>query len=70
MKKNKDTMGMTPKQIVAELDRFIIGQNEAKKQWAIALRENEPDPDIEDCFIFSFVIKEHFFNGLEIKTQQ
>ena len=28
----------TPKQIVQELDRFIIGQNEAKKAVAVALR--------------------------------
>jgi len=31
-------MSMSPKQIVAELDRFIIGQDEAKKAVAIALR--------------------------------
>lgn len=36
--KKTDKMGMTPKQIVAELDRFIIGQTEAKKAVAIALR--------------------------------
>ena len=29
---------MTPKQIVAELDKYIIGQEEAKKMVAIALR--------------------------------
>ena len=29
---------LTPKQIVAELNRFIIGQNEAKKAVAVALR--------------------------------
>ena len=29
---------LTPKQIVAELDRFIIGQDNAKKAVAIALR--------------------------------
>lgn len=29
---------MTPKEIVSELDRFIIGQNEAKRKVAIALR--------------------------------
>ena len=29
---------LTPKQIVAELDRYIIGQDEAKKTVAVALR--------------------------------
>ena len=29
---------MTPKEIVAELDKYIIGQDEAKKTVAIALR--------------------------------
>ena len=31
-------MSMSPKQIVAELDRYIIGQSEAKRAVAIALR--------------------------------
>ena len=31
-------MEMSPKQIVSELDKYIIGQNEAKKMVAIALR--------------------------------
>jgi len=31
-------MNMTPRQVVAELDKFIIGQDEAKKAVAIALR--------------------------------
>ncbi len=31
-------MNLTPKQIVVELDKYIIGQNEAKKAVAIALR--------------------------------
>ncbi len=31
-------LGLTPKQIVAELNRYIVGQNDAKKMVAIALR--------------------------------
>jgi len=41
--KNKDSRGefmasLTPKQIVEELDKFIVGQNNAKRAVAIALR--------------------------------
>ncbi len=35
---NTTNSSMTPKEIVSELDRFIIGQNEAKRAVAIALR--------------------------------
>ena len=31
-------MQLTPKEIVRELDRFIIGQDEAKRAVAVALR--------------------------------
>mgnify|MGYP000813721145 CR=1 FL=1 len=31
-------MSMSPREIVSELDRYIIGQDEAKKAVAIALR--------------------------------
>lgn len=34
----KEKMGLTPAQIVAELDRFIVGQKKAKKALAVALR--------------------------------
>ena len=33
----KDASTMTPREIVAELDRYIIGQDKAKKAVAIAL---------------------------------
>lgn len=35
---SKKNMGMTPAEIVAELDRFIVGQQPAKKAVAVALR--------------------------------
>ena len=35
---SKNKMGLTPAEIVAELDRFIVGQRAAKKAVAIALR--------------------------------
>ena len=31
-------MNMTPREIVAKLDKYIIGQDEAKKAVAVALR--------------------------------
>lgn len=39
---------MTPKEIVHELDRFIIGQNEAKRAVAIALRNRWRRMQLED----------------------
>jgi ATP-dependent HslUV protease ATP-binding subunit HslU len=36
--KPKDSLSLTPRQIVSELDRYIIGQSKAKRAVAIALR--------------------------------
>jgi len=38
MSKNSKILNFTPREIVSKLDRFIIGQNDAKKAVAIALR--------------------------------
>ncbi|WP_322903894.1 ATP-dependent protease ATPase subunit HslU [Paenibacillus campi] len=35
---NKDAQALTPRQIVAELDKYIVGQKQAKKSVAVALR--------------------------------
>jgi ATP-dependent HslUV protease ATP-binding subunit HslU len=40
-------MDMTPKQIVQELDRYIIGQNDAKRAIAIALRNRKRRMQLE-----------------------
>lgn len=46
---------LTPRQIVAELDKYIIGQKEAKRSVAIALRNRwrrlKSDPEIRDEII-------------------
>src|SRR5512141_1699226 len=34
----KEIVELTPKQIVAELDKYIVGQDKAKKAVAVALR--------------------------------
>nr|HPI94234.1 HslU--HslV peptidase ATPase subunit [Deltaproteobacteria bacterium] len=43
---------LTPKQIVAELDRYIVGQDKAKRAVAIALRNRwrrqNVTPDMQD----------------------
>ena len=45
-------MDLTPKQIVHELNKYIIGQNEAKKAVAIALRNryrrSKLSPELQD----------------------
>lgn len=42
-------MDLTPKQIVAELDRYIIGQNKAKRAVAIALRNRYRRSKLAEC---------------------
>lgn len=41
-------MGMSPKQIVTELDRYIIGQHQAKKSVAVALRNRYRRSKLDD----------------------
>ena len=50
-----EQQGLTPRQIVAELDKYIIGQKEAKRSVSIALRNRwrrlNADPEIRDEII-------------------
>ena len=46
--KSCDPMSMTPREIVEELDKHIIGQNEAKRAVAIALRNRWRRAQIEE----------------------
>lgn len=50
-----DQKNLTPRQIVAELDKYIIGQKEAKRSVSIALRNRwrrlKADPEIRDEII-------------------
>ena len=43
---------MTPREIVSELDRYIVGQDDAKRAVAIALRNRwrrqQPDDDLRE----------------------
>ncbi len=48
MKKNNSNKTLTPTQIVAELNKYIIGQNEAKRAVAIALRNRWRRQQITD----------------------
>ena len=40
---------LTPRQIVRELDRYIVGQNEAKRAVAIALRNRYRRSKVDDA---------------------
>lgn len=50
-----EQQSLTPRQIVAELDKYIVGQNEAKKSVSIALRNRwrrlNSDPEIREEII-------------------
>lgn len=52
LKTTTDVASLSPREIVSELDRFIIGQSEAKKAVAIALRNRwrrmQLDPELQE----------------------
>ena len=43
MNSNPLITGMTPHEIVSELDKYIMGQDDAKRAVAVAVRNRSPD---------------------------
>ena len=58
---------LSPREIVSELDRFVVGQNKAKRAVAIARINNREDAFTKICLVFS--IKTAIENG-QIKLSQ
>lgn len=61
--KQKNNMGLRPSEIVAELDRYIIGQNAAKKAVAVALRNRYRRMLIEEPMRSEIVPKNILLRG-------
>ena len=53
--KEKTTIAnsLSPREIVSELDRFVVGQNKAKRAVAIALRNRWRRQALEDCLLYT-----------------
>lgn len=59
----KENMGLTPKAIVKELDRFIVGQSSAKKAVAISLRNRYRRKNVDASFRDEIVPKNMLMIG-------
>ena len=64
----KNLMGLTPVQIVTELDRFIVGQHKAKKAVSIALRNRCRRKMLNDPMRQEIVPKNILMIGQKIVT--
>ena len=58
--KDKDTKeesslvsSLSPREIVSELDRFVVGQNKAKKAVAVALRNRWRRQALKGCLLYT-----------------
>ena len=59
----------SPREIVSELDKFIIGQNKAKKAVAVALRNRWRRKQLDDSLKEEIVPKK-YFNGWSNRLRQ
>ena len=59
MEENQKIVSFSPREIVSELDRFVIGQSQAKRAVAIALRNRWRRQELPEE-IKEEVFKKHF----------
>ena len=52
-KDNSLVSSLSPREIVSELDRYVVGQNKAKKAVAIALRNRWRRQALKGCLLYT-----------------
>ena len=60
MEENQKIVSFSPREIVSELDRFVIGQSEAKRAVAIALRNRWRRQELPEEIRDEVLPKKHF----------
>jgi ATP-dependent protease Clp ATPase subunit len=74
-----DRRNLTPVEVVEELDKYVVGQDDAKKAVAIALRERwrrqQLDPEMQhegnpvyECFLLANSVMIASFPGMSVRN--